>query len=150
TPEGTTSMRIADAGQLNRLEEAHARHQGVEPRVLPAVHQRYAVEGDSPSAAPATSVFGEWVVLREVPGENGRRVGLKLQRTEDITRALRGALLSHAEAPIPEVLSGHSVDGRPIDKPHVAYVPLADVGSRYASGNVLGVAILLPRGVNSE
>lgn len=143
-------MRIADAGQLNRLEEAHARHQGVEPRVLPAVHQAYAVEGDSPSSAPLTSVFGEWVVLREVPGENGRRVGLKLQRTEDITRALRGALLSYAEAPIPEVLSGHTADGRPIDRPHVAYVPLADVGSRYASGNVLGVAILLPRGVNNE
>lgn len=150
TPEGTTSMRIADAGQLNRLEEAHARHQGVEPRVLPAVHQAYAFEGDSPSSAPLTSVFGEWVVLREVPGENGRRVGLKLQRTEDITRSLRGALLSHAEAPIPEILSGHTADGRPIDRPHVAYVPLADVGSRYASGNVLGVAILLPRGVNSE
>lgn len=150
TTEGKTTMRIVDAGQLSRLEDAYARHQGIEPRALPAVHQAYTIEGDERDTTPQTSVLGEWIVLREVPGENGRRVGLKLQRTEDITRALRGALLSHAESPIPEILSGHTANGSSTDRPHVAYIPLADVVSRYASGNVLGVAILLPRNVSSE
>lgn len=139
------SMRVVSEGQLERLETAFEKHRGVEPRVLPAVHQSYQLEGAQVQSAPAVSVFGEWVVLRECVGENGRRLGLKLSKSEDITRAVRGALLSHAEGNIPAVLTGHDESGRPLQRPHVAYVPLADIGSRYASGTVLGVAILLPR-----
>lgn len=144
------SMRVVSEGQLNRLEGAFARHQGVEPRVLPAEHQSYELEGTEKDPAAVSSVFGEWIVFREVAGENGRRLGLKLSKTEDITRALRGALLSHADGTIPAVLSGHDSSGKPLDRPHVAYVPLADVASPYASGNVLGVAVLLPRDIESE
>ena len=144
------SMRVVNAGQLNRLEGAFERHQGVEPRVLPFIHQTYGMEGADAYHSPSTSVFGEWIVLREVPGDSGRRLGLKLSKTEDITRALRGALLSHADGAIPDALSGHDESGRPLERPHVAYVPLADVGSTYAAGTVLGVAILLPRDIDRE
>lgn len=144
------SMRIASAGQLERLEGAFEKHRGVEPRVLPAVHQTYELDGPEERAKPGTSVFGEWIVLREIAGDNGRRIGLKLSKTEDITRALRGALLSHAGDNIPAILSGHDESGRPLERPHVAYIPLADIGSPYASGSVLGVAILLPRVIESE
>ena len=143
-------MRVVDAGQVSRLEGAFERHQGVEPRVLSYAYQAYEVEGARATPAPATSVFGEWIVLREVAGESGRRLGLKLSKTEDITRALRGALLSHADGEIPEVLSGHTAAGKPLERPHVAYVPLADIGSSYSSGNVLGAAILLPGQIDSN
>lgn len=138
------SMRVVNEGQLERLEGAFKKHRGVEPRALPAVHQAYELEGVEASSAPANPVFGEWIVFREVASEEGRRLGLKLSKTEDITRALRGALLSHADGNIPAVLSGHDEGGRPLERPHLAYVPLADIGSQYASGSVLGVAILLP------
>lgn len=144
------SMRVVSEGQLSRLEVAFERHQGVEPRVLPAEHQSYERTSAEQSTAPNSSVFGEWIVFREVAPENGRRLGLKLSKTEDITRALRGALLSHADGVIPTVLSGHDSSGKPLDRPHVAYVPLADVASPYASGNVLGVAVLLPRDLGGE
>lgn len=144
------SMRIVSEGQLSRLEGAFARHLGVEPRVLPAEHQNYEIEGATKATASASPVFGEWIVFREIAGENGRRIGIKLSKTEDITRALRGALLSHADGAIPAVLSGHDSSGKPLDRPHVAYVPLADVASPYASGSVLGVAVLLPRDIESE
>lgn len=145
-----TSMRIAGAGQLERLEGAFQRHQGVQTRILPAVHQSHEVEGELHAAAAATSVFGDWVVFCEVAGENGRRLGLKLSKAEDILRAVRGALLSHAGGAIPEVLSGHDANRRPLERPHVAYVPLADIGSRHSSGNVLGVAVLLPKAIESD
>ena len=143
-------MRVVSSGQLGRLERAFEKHRGVEPRVLPAVHQAYDIEETAGHFTPSTSVFGEWIVLREIEGEDGRRLGLKLSKTEDITRALRGALLSHAGDNIPMVLSGHDDRGQPLERPHVAYVPLADVGSQYSSGNVLGVAILLPKSIESE
>lgn len=144
------TMRTVNTGQLERLESAYEKHQGVEPRVLPAVHQVYALEGGATQVAPVTSVFGEWIILREMPGEQGRRLGLKLSKTEDITRALRGALLSHAGEAIPPSLSGHDANGQPIERTHVAYIPLADIGSTYASGNILGVAILLPKDIDAE
>jgi CRISPR-associated protein Csb2 len=144
------SLRVVSEGQLERLEGTFEKHGGVEPRVLPAVHQAYEVEGEGVGSAPTSSVFGTWIVLREVVGESGRRLGLRLSKTEEITRAVRGALLSHAEGRIPAVLSGHDEGGRPLERPHLAYVPLADIASPYASGSVLGVAILLPRSLEGD
>jgi CRISPR-associated protein Csb2 len=66
-----------------------------------------------------------------------------------VTRALRAALLEHDDPPT-SLLSGRTAEGVPLDRPHVAFLALADVTSPYASGAVLGVAILLPRGVASE
>jgi CRISPR-associated protein Csb2 len=145
---GELTLRTISEGQLARLERAHARHQGVEPRSLPAEHQPYRRLEGSGGSEPARSLFGEWFVLRETAPEGGRRLGLKLTRAEDVTRAMRGALLHHADDPPPPVLSGHTPDGKPLDRPHVAFLALADLGSRYAAGSVLGAAILLPRAID--
>lgn len=150
TEKGGVSMRVVESGQLSRLEGAFARHRGVEPRVLPSVPQSYARGSETAAETPRSSVFGEWLTFREISSEETPRLGLRLSRTEDLTRALRGALLSHAEAPVPPVLSGHDENGRPSERPHVAYVPLADIGSNYSSGAVLGLAVVLPRGISSE
>ena len=50
--------------------------------------------------------------------------------------------LGHA---IPIEVSGHSPDGKPSRQPHLAIAPMAFVGSRYASGAVLGLALIPPR-----
>ena len=44
----------------------------------------------------------------------------------------------------PEVISGHGPAGQPSTKPHLAYVPLPDVGHEHADGHLLGVAVLVP------
>ena len=100
---------------------------------------------------PVRSVFGEWLLLREVPAGDGRSLGLSLARAEEVTRALRGALLSHALDPPPAALSGHAPDGRRLERPHAAFLALPDLGSRRESGNpITGVAIVLPRGIDPE
>lgn len=157
---GDEMLRTVEPGQLSRLERAFTRHRGFEPRVLPARHQRYRPPEEARTRTPERSVFGEWLVLREIAPHRGRRLGIQLSRTEDITRALRGALLHHADDPLPAVLSGHTPDGRPLERPHVAYLALADVAARrsretgatldVASGAVLGAALVLPRDIDSS
>jgi CRISPR-associated protein Csb2 len=146
---GTEKLRTVTDGQLSRLESAFERHQGVTPRVLPAHHQAYARASGAKGSKPANSVFGEWIVFREVALEGERRVGLRLTRAEDVARALRGALLHHVDDPAPGVLTGHTPGGGALARPHVAFVALADVGSRYASGAMLGMAVVLPRAIDS-
>lgn len=61
-----------------------------------------------------------------------------------IARAVRRALLSFAEEPIPESMSGHAPDGAPTAKVHLAVVPLPFVGHANATGLLMGVALVLP------
>jgi CRISPR-associated protein Csb2 len=114
-------------------------------------------DGDDLVVAPGTassataSVFGEWLVLLEEPGERGQRLGVPLARAEDVTRALRAALLHHAVDPPPAALSGHTPDGRRLDRPHAAFLALPDLGSRSeGTSPILGVAIVFPREIDPE
>src|SRR5262249_21311547 len=59
-------------------------------------------------------------------------------------------LMKHAEQPVAEVISGHSVDGAATSKPHLAIVPLANVGWPYSTGELLGFAVILPREIGDE
>lgn len=75
---------------------------------------------------------------------SGKRISLP--GTLRLTGALRGALLKHCpRQPPPEWLAGHSPDGRPSRKPHLAVLPLPFVGSQHADGRILGIALALPR-----
>jgi CRISPR-associated protein Csb2 len=91
-------------------------------------------------------VFGtDWLVFREVAEDSGQRVGLRLTRAVDVAGALRGALMRHADDPPPGLLSGHAEDGRPLRMPHAAFISLPDVAGKWASGAILGAAVVLPR-----
>jgi CRISPR-associated protein Csb2 len=57
--------------------------------------------------------------------------------------------MRHAPQPVAEVLSGHAPQSTPdapvrSERTHVAFVPLAHVGVPYATGDVAGLAALLP------
>ncbi|MDE0480834.1 MAG: type I-U CRISPR-associated protein Csb2 [Gammaproteobacteria bacterium] len=72
--------------------------------------------------------------------------GITLPGTFRLTGALRGALLKFCPMqPPPEWLTGHTSDGRPSRKPHLALLPLPFVGSEHADGRILGIALALPR-----
>jgi CRISPR-associated protein Csb2 len=85
----------------------------------------------------------EWIVLRQIAGPR-----LSLTLTAEVTQAFRAALVSYADDPPPEVLSGHQSNGEPSETPHMATVALPFVGSQHATGAILGVAILLPRSIS--
>ncbi len=96
------------------------------------------------------SIFGEWLVLRGVPAEGGRGSGLPLTCAEEITRALRGALMSHAIDPPPAALSGHTLDGRRLERPHAAFLALPDMGSPGRRATIAGAAIAFPRKIDPD
>jgi CRISPR-associated protein Csb2 len=140
--EGDTVLRWVESGQLARLEEAWPRHEGVAPRVLPAVFVRYTFgEAEATEEVPG-SVFADDPVVLVLTG--GARV-LPITAAADLAGAVRGALMVHADQPPAEILSGHRADDTPSMRPHLAIAPLPHVGNRYADGRVLGVALVLPR-----
>jgi CRISPR-associated protein Csb2 len=144
--DGTTTLRVTGPGHVERLVEAHGRHREVEPRVLPCRFQPYGPprpRSDRPIARP---VFGsDWIVLRQIGGPR-----LSSTLSVEVTRAVRGALVSYADDPPAEVISGHKPSGEPSEAPHVASVALPFVGNVHATGAILGVALVLPREISAD
>ena len=145
--EGTSMLRWVRAGQLAALEREHARHQAVSPRSLPFQAVRYR-ESD-PAKVDSSEVMrpntaGDWIVFELVAGD--RR--LPLTRTVELTKVLRDAVMSRVPDPLPEGVSGHRVDGTPSSAPHISFLALPNIGHEHADGRVMGLAILLPDGLD--
>lgn len=64
-----------------------------------------------------------------------------------IAKRLRDALLrcSPTGEAIPALVSGHEPNGQPAVSPHLAIIPLADVGWRHSGGRLMGLALVWPR-----
>lgn len=92
---------------------------------------------------PPASVFGErWLVLEHAGGDRP-----DVLQIAPVARRLRDSLMSTWPAPIPEWLCGHTADGAPSLDPHLAVAPIVDAGQPYATGQLLGVGLVAPRGI---
>ncbi len=151
TPQGER-MRVAYPGRLNELI---ARHQRFEKsgfkihRPTAGKTTLYSAREERP-ATPARGVFGDMIILKRVAGQRA-----SLRSTLALTGALRRAILKHAPQPVPDYISGHSAGSTPeapvrSDSPHVALVPLGNVGFPHANGDLLGMAVVLPRALTRE
>jgi CRISPR-associated protein Csb2 len=140
---GEHVLRVVGPGQLERLEDAYARHQAVDARVLPARPQRY---GEPYTAEPEgpRSVFGdEWIVFERIGGH--RPLG---SRGSDLAVALRRTMVEvNGKENLPPVLSGHAASGERTSEAHIAFVPLPWVGDEHADGSVQGLALIAPRSI---
>jgi CRISPR-associated protein Csb2 len=143
--DGEVILRTVQVGQLGALERAYTLHCETEPRLMPARFEAYTrLAPPEDEHTPRSSFSDDWLVLRRVAGP-----ALPMVAAAGVARTLRKALMSHA-AGIPEMLSGHTADGRPSSAAHLAIVPLPFVGHRHASGSILGVALILPRDAGEE
>ncbi|MGH9123113.1 MAG: type I-G CRISPR-associated protein Csb2, partial [Acidimicrobiales bacterium] len=143
-------VRVPAPGLFDRLAVQFAEDGGSRPRVAPARFVPYRPSSRA-TVTPATSLLaGSWRVLAI---RRGGRV--RLTRTLDLSRAVRGALLSGCDDAPPYVLHGHTPGApgtrtAPGLQPHLSILPLANVGSRFGDGVVHGVALVLPRRASSE
>jgi len=145
-PDGPVRFRVVRAGQLRRLEDAYARHQEIEPRVMPASTREYARAGEPNPSEPSCPVWeGDWIVLRRTRGPV-----LPLTTGPALARQIRRVLIRYADEPVNEVISGHLADGAVSQRAHLAVVPLPFVGADHADGRILGVALVLPRSAAQE
>lgn len=136
-------LRVTGQARLVHLESRHKA--GLRP--ASSLWQGYAAsEPESDEHAPQSSIFdSNLVILRRTEGPR-----LGLESTLQLTEALRGTVMSKCPQPPPAWISGHESDGSPSQKPHLAFIPLPDVGHEHADGHLLGVAIAVPRGVSAD
>jgi len=142
SPDGTEPLRVPYEGRLADLECWFG--QGIRPWTRATC--RYAQPGKA-SAATEESVFGtDWIVFEDLQGSPPDVLALG-----HVTRRLRDALMSVCPVqPPPEVLSGHGSQNTPSENPHVGFVPLLDVGWEFSKGDLLGIAVVPPRGIGKE
>jgi len=63
-----------------------------------------------------------------------------------VAKRMRDAIMANIGLGVHQIISGHDADGTPLRAPHMAVVPMANVGyGRYSDGVVLGIGLVLPR-----
>lgn len=130
-------MRVAPSGFLRLTEERFQ----ARVRELPHRWVPYREPGTPSSQTP--SPWGAWRVLAVEPS-------LPLEWAPLLAYAARRALLSLLPPEAPPALTGHGEGGGPLKAPHLALVPLPNVGHRHGDGRVLGLAFLLPQEVDKD
>lgn len=138
---GFHSLRALYRGRLSDLVDWHSTGR----RPLSRSTTRYAEPEAEVERTRTASDFGgarDWFVFEDAEGTTPDVLGFP-----HVARRLRHALMSLAEQPPPELLSGHAPGGGPSQRPHVAVAPLLDLGWEHSRGSLLGLAVVLPRNV---
>lgn len=149
----TLSLRVSgrggESGRLGRLVAHHELEQAQGRRLrIPCDSVRYRPAAKvEPKASLPRSVFDDaLLILRRIEGPR-----LGLESTLQLMQALRDTVMSTCPVqPPPAWISGHAADGSPSQEPHLAFLPLPDVGHPHAEGHLLGAAIAIPRKVAAE
>ena len=136
--DGSVRLRCPHEGRLDALVAWFEGSQ--EPPTRPRAATALAY-GDPDVSVPA-SVMGdgkEWIVL------SFEGMAPVLTAFPAVAKKMRDAVMSRADGRIHEAVSGHSSDGTPTQSPHMAIVPMANVGWKESDGGLLGMALILPR-----
>ena len=137
--DGETFLRVPVAGRLDELDALVARRAAVLRRPQPLCEVLTAY---GPSAAPARSVVDsayDWVVLRLADAAWGT------DTAHTLARAARRAVLSLLGEHAPAAVHGHD-----LTVPHLAWLPLGDVGHPHARGSIRGLGIALPKAMPAQ
>ena len=129
-----------------RLGDRFPDGEPVSLRPVPGRWQGYdSPPKDKTPEAPGSVFDPQLIVL----GIKGKRVSLPA--TLKLTAALRGLLMKECpEQPPPEWFSGHRPNGTPTADPHLALTPLPFVGAEHADGRIMGLALVLPTGLDQQ
>jgi CRISPR-associated protein Csb2 len=143
-PEGDVSIRTAHPGRLADLIHWHTTGGSVKSKAS----ARYQTPRELRKIVPF-SEFGDssdWFVFED----NGGSFCPDILGFAHVAKRIRDALMSISPQPVSERLSGHAPDGNPTLHPHLAFVPLCNVGWEHSTGDLLGFAVVLPRGLPAE
>jgi CRISPR-associated protein Csb2 len=137
--DGNYSLRVPHEGRLARLGEWYQGHH----RPGAGATARYNAPRNKSQQEPIKSHFGaetEWFVFEDAGGFRPDILGFA-----QVARRVRDSLMALGPQPVPEILSGHAANGSATTRPHLAIVPLANVGWEHATSDLLGFAAILPR-----
>ena len=129
-----------------RLKNCFPDGQPVSLRPVPGRWQGYDRLRETSFTEVPGSVFDPQLIVISIKGKH-----VPLPATLKLTAALRGLLMGACpEQPPPEWFSGHRLDGTPTAAPHLALTPLPFVGSEHADGRIMGLALVLPTGLDQQ
>lgn len=144
---GRSPTRRVYEGRFAELESAFQRGR------RPAPGDAFVASREPAVQATAESLLGErWIVLEDAGGlapdlRSAALIACTLRLT--LMKGFTASSLRGAEK-APEWLSGHGPGGAPSARPHLAYVPLADIGWTHSQGQLKGFAIVLPRELSGD
>jgi CRISPR-associated protein Csb2 len=144
---GLSALRLPYRGRLLDLVERYqrSRENGQTIRPFPSLVTRDFREPSTMLPQPTLFDAPNVTVLADVGGFVPDLTAFPL-----VAKRMRDILLKIASdngLSIPTLLSGHDNDGHATREPHVAIVPLADVGWNYSQGRLMGLALVWPRQV---
>lgn len=140
-PAGTIPIRVPRPGRLQELEYRFS----IDERPLPSAPVSYRKWQPTDESPVPESNFDEIIVFQAIDGPR-----FSLEGTYKLTSKVRNAVMSLATDPLRPIITGHLDDGSPLQDDHVAFVPLANVGNRWADGAILGFALLIPKSASQE
>jgi CRISPR-associated protein Csb2 len=137
--DGVIPLRVPAPGRLRELVEAYEQNR------RPPLSDWATYGAASASTIVPQGHHRDLIVFRLAAD----RPPLPLESAARVIAVWRAALLARADQPISEAISGHAPgstpdDPRPSLRPHLALLPLADVGGKFARGRMLGLAAALP------
>jgi len=141
-PTPPPPSRAPYPGRLGELRRLHARHMAGDERARPRAAQPLKIEADPRAAIDdreALRLGRDWFVLAHAGGPRPDIRAFPL-----IARQLRDQIRKAYPDPVPEWLSGHAPDGTPTRVPHLAVLPMANVGWEWSDGALAGIALVLP------
>ena len=145
---GVLAIRCPYRGRLDYLLDGYgqAEKEGVVWHPSPPSDwPRYTMLGGglaqqySPVQSP---MGGRWTVLAIASG------ALAAESFPAVARAVRSAIVLSATGPAPEAISGRDHECRPSRRPHMAIVPMLNVGWRHSDGALFGLAAVMPSGTS--
>ncbi len=137
-------MRWVRQGQLAKLEKDYEWHQGEKPRKLTNLEVPYkkkvvSTPDDGVEQADSPNTTGDCYFF-EIAARSRR---LPITQMVHLASTFRAAVMSYADDPVPEGISGHLPNGKPSQSPHVAFAGMPFVGSR-GDGRLMGLMMILP------
>lgn len=151
---GARALRVMGPGRRDELQRRFA--SGLRPNVGPT--HPYEILDSTAHLIPGSSFSDEWYVLRSAGGlapalEAWPYVAWLLRRALIglVDRAVGSRLDQEERLEVLAILSGHAPSGAALERPHAAFVPMANVGwARHSTGALMGAAIVLPTGVDRD
>jgi CRISPR-associated protein Csb2 len=148
------TTKKARAAAVKRLNENFPDGPPVPKRPSLSAYHGYSQAGkteDVPSALP--TVFSPHLVVFTLERKSGPYRQLDLLCTLALTDRWRAALIRQSNdlsAEARSILSGHTRQGEPLERPHLAFSTLGFVGHPNADGHLTGVALALPADLSGE
>jgi CRISPR-associated protein Csb2 len=145
-------IRIPYSERLKELIERYERFKKDPNKINRPSRGRTTVYGPHVRTERETpqGVFDQMIVLRRDSGPRG-----SLRSALSVVSSFRAAVLKLAPQPVAEYLSGHAPESTPenpvrSERPHLSLVALPFAGAPHATGDLIGVAALLPKTLTRE